>query len=371
MEKEVKIGMAVILVLLIAFGAVLTKRLYSSRASTEALTADGEQGEKSLEAADLHKETINKQSRMQTAGVPLSPPTVVAASAESSTPPVSAASDADQWSTASDANSTKVALDNSVTPPPTPSFMPSRPKSDSDNHDDRYGTAGRSAPSRPWQQKVENESSRYTVADRQPRNSLEPADRYAKVEVAEPAATPGSFPRASGQDAPQHSNAADRGDSALSTFGSAASEPENSGDYRNDFSNGYSSSEVPSESGRRYTVASYRSDRSDPFARYQADDLRNSAALAPGNNEKQRFTGAGYQKNSGHTYTVAEGDSVYDIARYELGKAARWVEIYDLNRDILGNDLEHLVPGTEIIIPDLDSQNTDPVSRRLTRDYYR
>jgi nucleoid-associated protein YgaU len=51
------------------------------------------------------------------------------------------------------------------------------------------------------------------------------------------------------------------------------------------------------------------------------------------------------------SYVVAEGDTLFDIARYELGKASRWAEIYDLNRELLGDDFDFLHPGTELTIP--------------------
>ena len=54
---------------------------------------------------------------------------------------------------------------------------------------------------------------------------------------------------------------------------------------------------------------------------------------------------------SGRVYVVQEGDTVFDIARYELGQATRWAEIYELNRDVLGDDLTHLPPGSELRLP--------------------
>jgi nucleoid-associated protein YgaU len=50
-------------------------------------------------------------------------------------------------------------------------------------------------------------------------------------------------------------------------------------------------------------------------------------------------------------YVVEEGDTLFDIARYELGKASRWSEIYDLNRQALGEDMDYLRPGTQLILP--------------------
>ncbi len=54
----------------------------------------------------------------------------------------------------------------------------------------------------------------------------------------------------------------------------------------------------------------------------------------------------------GRAYVVQEGDTVYDIARQELGKASRWREIYDLNKDILGKQSLDPAPGTQILLPD-------------------
>jgi nucleoid-associated protein YgaU len=63
------------------------------------------------------------------------------------------------------------------------------------------------------------------------------------------------------------------------------------------------------------------------------------------------------------TYIVAEGDTLFDIARYELGKASRWAEIYELNREVLGDDHDHLAPGTELTLP-ARSQPADVLTRQ-------
>ncbi len=67
---------------------------------------------------------------------------------------------------------------------------------------------------------------------------------------------------------------------------------------------------------------------------------------------QQRLTSAtGRLRGPGRTYTVTEGDTLFEIARHELGKPSRWAEIYDLNRDVLGDDTDYLRPGTELILP--------------------
>ena len=63
-------------------------------------------------------------------------------------------------------------------------------------------------------------------------------------------------------------------------------------------------------------------------------------------------------------YTVAEGDTLYDIARYQLGKGARWPEIYELNRESLQDNFDYLTPGLKLVMPDT---RTDAVTRRPRR----
>ncbi len=55
---------------------------------------------------------------------------------------------------------------------------------------------------------------------------------------------------------------------------------------------------------------------------------------------------------STRSYQVRAGESLFDIARYELGSAARWIEIYDLNTATLHDQLESLAGGTRLKIPE-------------------
>ena len=52
------------------------------------------------------------------------------------------------------------------------------------------------------------------------------------------------------------------------------------------------------------------------------------------------------------TYMVQEGETLFDIARQQLGKASRWVEIYQLNRERLGDKLENFRPGMTLLLPE-------------------
>ncbi len=88
-----------------------------------------------------------------------------------------------------------------------------------------------------------------------------------------------------------------------------------------------------------------RRDQSPP-AQSHADRSR----TAPGDRFVQSAPVSKYG-DSDRTYTVAEGETLFDIARYELGKASRWVEIYELNREVLGNDIDYIQPGTRLMLP--------------------
>ena len=66
--------------------------------------------------------------------------------------------------------------------------------------------------------------------------------------------------------------------------------------------------------------------------------------------------------HGGRTYTVTEGDTLFNIARYELGKASRWVELYELNRDVLGKDFNYFTPGMKLVLP--DNEKADVLTRK-------
>ena len=51
------------------------------------------------------------------------------------------------------------------------------------------------------------------------------------------------------------------------------------------------------------------------------------------------------------TYTVDSGDNLSAIAQQELGDANRWREIYDLNKDVIGNNPDLIQPGMELKLP--------------------
>jgi len=82
---------------------------------------------------------------------------------------------------------------------------------------------------------------------------------------------------------------------------------------------------------------------------------RKSALVKP---RTMQASTQGRRATGSNVYVVEQGDTLFDIARYELGKASRWAEIYDLNRDVLGEDFDHLSPGTELTLPAKQGANS-------------
>jgi len=66
----------------------------------------------------------------------------------------------------------------------------------------------------------------------------------------------------------------------------------------------------------------------------------------PEDNDTAAATGTGTK-----TYTVESGDNLSAIAQQELGDANRWREIYELNKDVIGDDPDLIQPGTELKLP--------------------
>lgn len=51
------------------------------------------------------------------------------------------------------------------------------------------------------------------------------------------------------------------------------------------------------------------------------------------------------------TYTVGRGETLGSVAKEVLGDANRWPELYEYNKDAIGNNPNKLKPGTELQIP--------------------
>jgi len=63
------------------------------------------------------------------------------------------------------------------------------------------------------------------------------------------------------------------------------------------------------------------------------------------------------RRDAGASYTVASGDTLSGIAQRELGTAVRWREIYELNRQQIGDDPSRLKVGMKLRLPGDDPQD--------------
>jgi nucleoid-associated protein YgaU len=50
-------------------------------------------------------------------------------------------------------------------------------------------------------------------------------------------------------------------------------------------------------------------------------------------------------------YEVQDGDTLYEVARRQLGKGSRFAEVYELNQDVIGKPTDRLQPGTRLRLP--------------------
>jgi hypothetical protein len=57
------------------------------------------------------------------------------------------------------------------------------------------------------------------------------------------------------------------------------------------------------------------------------------------------------------TYEVRRGETVYDIARRELGLVSRWREIVELNQEQLRGDIDAIEPGMKLVLPEEGRSN--------------
>ena len=68
--------------------------------------------------------------------------------------------------------------------------------------------------------------------------------------------------------------------------------------------------------------------------------------------KRRTIATAGRSLSGRRVYVVQEGDSLFDIARFELGAASKVADLIELNRDVLGDQINYLTPGMQLVLPE-------------------
>ncbi|RYU78859.1 LysM peptidoglycan-binding domain-containing protein [Hymenobacter persicinus] len=79
-------------------------------------------------------------------------------------------------------------------------------------------------------------------------------------------------------------------------------------------------------------------------------------APKPGTTGNTDFFGnkdAAAPAGTGTSYTVVSGDSLSKIAKHHYGDAAKWHQIYDANKGIIGSNPDHIEVGQVLNLPTL------------------
>jgi nucleoid-associated protein YgaU len=407
MSKEAKIGLAVILVLLVTLGGVAVWRLkFKSPATPELATADSK--EKSPPEADPKAGKAEFGWAESKANIPHNRRETPKILSPSAGQPPKTQGERDLWNIADYRNPRKSAGEATAISPP-PSTMPDPPKPDAANPNDRYGLHRHSS-SEP-ESDIAGPPAAGVVAIAESRqhgerhgNSAADDYRFRKNPPAEKTVPPDLVQSASSADYRDPSSGDvpyDRGPSASIVgneqrrhrgggydrwIDSPAGNTSNSGQRGDGTYDVQPNESFSAISKKIYGTESYfkaleelnRGKSPDGQLKVSQNILAPDVAelekkyphLCPKADHREVLQShdatlvSARNLHGTRSYTVVEGDTLFDIARYELGKASRWAEIYELNRNSLGKDFDYLVPGTELALPEDRPERPDPVTRR-------
>ncbi len=65
------------------------------------------------------------------------------------------------------------------------------------------------------------------------------------------------------------------------------------------------------------------------------------------------FGGTKPDTTQGETYTVVSGDSLSKIAKHHYGDAAKWHQLYEANKDLIGTNPDKIEIGQVLTLPSL------------------
>jgi len=389
LSKEAKIGLAAIGVLVLVFGIVLARRLGGSNEDSKSTPAE-EKGRIAVKAKD---EAAAREAGGASVSARTNKPTFVPAKNMSRQAPKRSPADVDQWSVASDEAEDNGTGGSGPAKRSQPSLMPDPPQGYPADSAVRYGSAypGPTG-ARTWQAgqaESADTGSGTPAADPlhghatqspggQPHNAARVADpgaRYSYPTSPQPADSGRSY---AGTDTRYGSGSRFETASAGSQLGGRDPRRDD-GTYEVQPNDSYwTISERLYGTGAYFKALAEHNRKKNPQQdRLQVGDVISAPDVAqleksypdlcpkPSHREtvKRRATMVSTRSAAaGRTYVVQEGDTLFDIARNELGKAARWKEIYDLNQDQLGPDYHYLPPGVQLVLPEGDSADT--VTRR-------
>ncbi len=351
--KEAKIGVTVILLLIVGLVGALAYRLTRSGDDAKLASAAASPAEKPKAADSVSAEALFKDFRAKPSAGRVAPTVVSAKAGPPLKPPKTFESDSNRWQYASNQEEPKPAgsrrPDLSVPPPTLPGSPPTAPES-------RYGSIASDAPKSPPRSRYESmasdppplprrEKSRYeSSSDAPPSTSpstLPPLDalpRTAPHRAAQPPAAPPDtlYPDVVERPVPAAPVSRDGGDGEPHRHNPPPS----------------SSNPPPSSSNPPPSSSNPPPSSNNPPPSYS-----NPQSHATPVSTRQSY-------RSGRPYTVAEGDTLFNIARYELGKASRWVEIYELNSDLLGKDINYLAGHEAHVARRREDRHACPAARQ-------
>jgi nucleoid-associated protein YgaU len=97
--------------------------------------------------------------------------------------------------------------------------------------------------------------------------------------------------------------------------------------------------ELPAGASVEIPSPDYLRQRFPEFCPKEGGNESSTAQQEPGDSKTERV------------YVVVGGESLFDVARYQLGQGSRYVEILQLNRDVLKGNLEALTAGLKLRLP--------------------
>jgi nucleoid-associated protein YgaU len=80
---------------------------------------------------------------------------------------------------------------------------------------------------------------------------------------------------------------------------------------------------------------------------YREIKVRTVGQATPAANQRSRTDGKPVPK----VYVVKSGDTLYTIAKSQLGSGGQWQAIYDANKTAIGPDPNKLTAGTKLVMP--------------------